>query len=354
MSASRAELRTEMLETVEQEPPAATTPAGPRSPARPAVAAPVGALLLAAALPVVLSEYWAYVFNLFFVFGTLFLSIVLLTGFAGQISLAPIAFLGTGAFTAALLSSQHDWPFVIAVLAGGVATAGFGTIVSLPALRLRGMQLAVVTLAFAYFAERALFRWSWFTGGFGSGLRVPAPRFFTVPLESDRAFFYAGLAVFVATVLGVRAIRDSRTGRVLHAIRMDADAVAAMGNNVAGYKIAVFALSGFIAGVAGGMFAYLLRSVTPEQFSVFSAFTVVTLAVVGGVGSIWGAVFAAAIFAPVPELMRGFPSLNEYIPLTSGLFLIDVVRRHPAGLAELLEHGALRRLLRRSAQKGSR
>lgn len=153
--------------------------------------------------------------------------------------------------------------------------------------------------------------------------------------------------MFVVTLLGVRAIRDSRFGRVLLAIRTDPDVTAAMGNNVAAYKVAVFALSGLIAGVAGALFAYLLRSVTPEQFSVFSAFTVITLVVVGGIRSIWGAIFAAVIFAPVPELMRSVPSLNEYIPLLSGIFLVDVIRRHPEGLVELADRKPVRLLRER-------
>jgi branched-chain amino acid transport system permease protein len=256
------------------------------------------------------------------------LSLALLMGHAGQVSLGQAALVGSGAYIAAQL---YAWkvPFPLVIPGAALATAALGVLVGLPSLRIRGLQLAATTLAFGILCERLLFERPWDSA---STLGVSAPR--PAALAGDRAFLALTLGLLVGVGLLDAAVRRSRVGRAFRAVRDREDTAAAKGVPVAVTKLGAYALSGAYAGVAGASFAFLLERVTPAPFTVWASLGLVAAVVVGGLGSFAGAVVAGAFFAGVPELLRSAASLT---PLTSALLLTVVPIIRPDGLGWLLD-----------------
>lgn len=288
----------------------------------------VGASVVSAAvLAPRLDGYHVYVLALVAIQVIAVLSLNLLMGYAGQISLGQAAFVGMGAFGAADLAAWGV-PFPLSVLAAAVLVAGAAAIVGLPSLRIRGLQLAITTLAFGLAAEVLLFARPWdATASMGATVARPAL------IASDRAFLEVTLVALVLVLLLDRNVRRSRIGRAFLAIRDREDVAPARGIPVGTTRLAAYALSGLYAGVAGGLTAYLLERVTAEPFSVWTSLEYVAAAVVGGLGSWSGAAVAAGAFAALPELLR---PVALYAPLAGAVLLMLVPALRPEGLGRLL------------------
>jgi branched-chain amino acid transport system permease protein len=254
------------------------------------------------------------------------LSIVVLTGWSGQISLAQMAFAGVAGFSLSRLAVEVGVPFPIAPLLAAVLAAAAGVAVGLPALRARGVSLAVVTLAGAVVVEEAVFKRPTLTGGFG-GSRVPAP----AGLEpTDAAFGLLVLAVVVATAVGLARLRTAGAGRRLLAVRANERAAAAVGVNVAATRIGAFALSAFLAGVAGALLGYQQGQLSFGSFGVFVSLAYLAVAYLGGVAGIAGAVVGGLL---VPNgVAFTLLDLGRYQLLASGLGLMAVTVLAPGGL----------------------
>jgi branched-chain amino acid transport system permease protein len=226
------------------------------------------------------------------VFGMIGISMVILSGWAGQVSLGQMAFVGAGGAVAAWATVDRHLDPLIAILAAGVVGAVVAILVGLPALRLRGLYLAVTTLGLALAASSAVFNnayWDWIPTG-----TFPRPSIFgRLSLDSATRVYYLGLVGLVLTILAARGIRRSRTGRVLLAVRDNEAAASSYGISVVRAKLTAFALSGFIAAVAGAIFVFQQASFRPDSYDAGQSINVFVATVVGGLGTITGGVVGA-------------------------------------------------------------
>jgi branched-chain amino acid transport system ATP-binding protein/branched-chain amino acid transport system permease protein len=255
------------------------------------------------------------------------LSLNVLMGYAGQVSLGQAAFVGVGAFSAAQLA---EWaPFPIPLVAAVVVGAAVATVVGLPSLRIRGLQVAATTLAFGVAVGGTVFARPW-AGSSSSGLALTRP----VLLRGNMSFAVAVWTAVAVVILADGALRGSRLGRAFTAVRDREDNAAAWGIAVNRTKLVAYAVSGAYAGLAGGLFAYLLQRVTPGPFDVWASLLLVAAAVIGGQGSVAGVAVAAAALAALPELLR---SLQVWAPLFGALMLVVVPTVRPEGLGWVLD-----------------
>jgi ABC-type branched-subunit amino acid transport system permease subunit len=277
-----------------------------------------------------------------FIWICLSLSLVVLTGYVGQVSLAQMAFAGISAFCLTHIAGQLGIGFPFSMILASLAAVPLGLIVGLPALRLRGVNLAVVTIAAALVLDSLVFNWTWFTGGLG-GTKVGNPNLLGWDLgvahgsDYPRVIFgIFTLAVVCGVGLLVARLRGAPAGRMMIAVRSNERAAAAAGINVGRTKLFAFGLSSWIAGLGGVLFAYAQQTVSPPTFETFSSLTLVAIAFVAGVGRIGGAVFAGIMMAStglfVSFLDREF-SIGKYQLVVAGLLLTITAIKQPDGVA---------------------
>jgi ABC-type branched-subunit amino acid transport system ATPase component/ABC-type branched-subunit amino acid transport system permease subunit len=292
------------------------------------------------------------------ILGVVALSQVVVTGFAGQISLAQLTLAGVSAFTLSRLGNDLGIPFPIApILAALVATA-IGVVVGLPALRIRGLPVTVVTLALAVFLEMFWFRNSNLNGGLsGSGIATPSLFGLDLGIGSGEAypripFGILCLVVLTAVALGVAKLRTSRLGASMLAVRANERSAAAAGIDVARTKIKAFAIGAFIAGLGGALMGYQQTLATAESYSVLAGIGLFAIVYIAGITCVSGGILAGVIGAGglVFIVMDRLLHLGNYYAILSGVFLVLTVIKYPEGLiGHLHEHSArIRRLLDRT------
>jgi branched-chain amino acid transport system permease protein len=267
-------------------------------------------LLLA---PLLLAEYWLAQLTFVLIYSIVGLGLMLLAGFTGQFSLGHAAFLGTGAYTQAVLTGM-GWPFPLALAAAAALSAGVGVIVSIPALRVKGIYLGIATLAFGFIVEEVLARWESVTGG-NAGMHVKAPEFLGISFQGSDAFYYLCLFLCVLVTLGVLNLLRSPTGRAFVAIRDSEISAQSLGVHLAYYKGLAFAISAALAGIAGALYAHTMRFISPEQFSLIQSIDLLLLVVVGGLGSVHGAFLGAIFLITMPQLIA---IGKDYLPVAIG------------------------------------
>ena len=266
-----------------------------------AVAFVVGMVVLSA----ILSEFWIFNFGLALAIGIVVLSMVLLSGFAGQISLMQMTFVGIGALVAGRMIGTGS---IFGILVAGLVTGAAGAIVALPALRLQALYLALATFAFALFSDWA-FNQSW---GFSQGgsLRVPRLKLPGVVFRSEQSQMILLTIAFALFGILVLAIRRGPYGRRLAALRDSPVAASMLGMNLVAAKTTVFALSAGIAGMAGALFAGLQATVSPNDFGPIKSLFLFLVATFGGITTVTGALFAGVFLALIPELQKHVPIDN--------------------------------------------
>jgi branched-chain amino acid transport system permease protein len=259
-------------------------------------------------------------------------------GFTGYASFGNVAFFGIGAYTTGVLLTAAEWPFALALPAGGLLAMAFAGLIGMPILRLKGHYFAIATLGVAETMREIVYNLK-ITGG-GTGLTMPITR-------SALPFFYLMLGILTAVTLVNWWISASRFGYGLIAIREDEDAAAAMGINTALYKTAAFALSGLFAGLTGGVFAYWITFIDPEGvFRVIVTIQMIIMAVFGGMGTVVGPLLGALVLATVSEVLS--TQLVSLAELFNGVIVILVVLFMPKGLADVIRKRefSLRKLAR--------
>ena len=268
-------------------------------------------------------------------FGTVFVSLTLLTGMSGQISLCQAAFAGVGGFAAGQLATQMGWPVLVAGVAGGAAAALLGVIVALPTLRLAGLPLALATLAFALLADNVVFPVSWLGDG-ASGVRIPRPSVGPVRFTASRPFFLLALVLLAVSAGVVKRIGDGTTGRYLAAMRGSETAASSVGIDVHRLRIGVFAISAGIAGVGGALYGSLQGSLVPNDFNYQVSLVLLVVAAIVGLGSIGGAVVAGLVYTALQRAVATLPS--RYAGLVAVLFGLATLSytRHPEGIVDFL------------------
>jgi sulfate-transporting ATPase len=266
-------------------------------------------------------------------------SLVLLTGWVGQISLAQGAFVGIGAFGTALLAKHMPMPFPVGMIAGGVLGGAVAAALGVVALRVRGLYLAVATLIFAWMADAYLFIAPWFASGGNATLNVHSVgttgTFPFFDFTDRQTFYFVVLAVCSTVLFGLLNLRDSKTGRAFAAVRGSETAAAALGVNVVRTKLFAFVTAGAIAGIAGNLTLTNQTTVVSDQFSLQVSLLFLAIAVVGGLRSMGGAIAASCVFAGLDELFFRVPALGRLLQLVSALLLAAVLLAYPGGLAAL-------------------
>ena len=298
----------------------------------------LAALGLIVVLPMVTSGYVIFLANLLLTFTVICLGMHLVLGEAGQFSLAQASFYGIGIYTSGLSSSAFGWAFPFSILAAGFAAAAVGLCIGALALRMRDIYLALATFAFGEAAQWVFLDWNSVTGG-PNGLHIPPAHLLGLELLTDKQA-YPFVAVMALLMLGLTiVVSRSRLGRSFRAVRESEVAAMAMGVPVRETKLIAFALSAFFAGVAGGMFALYSTYIHPDSLGFQTTILVLTMVVVGGLGSIGGAVGGAIVFGLISELLRQAPSYQEIV---YGLILIVFMMYAPKGIFAFLGDAMVR------------
>ena len=297
-------------------------------------------LLLAALLvaPWLLPDYYVSQLVFIWIYAIAAIGLMILVGFTGQVSLGHAAFLAMGAYTEAYLQ-QHGWPFALSLTFSALVAGITGIIVGLPALRVKGMYLAIATLAFGFIVEEGVARAESITGG-NAGKAIGTLEVFGLPIDSEQRFYYLSLFVLALVVVGVMNLLRSPTGRAFVAIHDSEISAQSMGINLARYKTIAFALSAAVAGIAGALYAHKLRYLSPDQFTFLQSIELLIILVIGGVGSIYGAIFGAAFWIAVQQfivLAKDWlpPAIAQQTglqPTVFGLILVAFVLFEPMGL----------------------
>lgn len=301
------------------------------APLRTTVAVGVVAVLLALPLSGALSPFQLLIGSKGLIFAAITLSLVLLTGLSGQVSLMQMSFVGIGAVVLAKL--PDGVPFALGLVIAGIVTGLVGALVALPAIRLRGIYLALSTLACAILMDSIVFGNREVLGG-GTTLSVARPSFLGVSFDDERSLFVLLVAVAAIFANVFLAVRRSRFGRMLSALRDAPNACQTLGMNLTFAKLKVFFLSALMAGVAGAFFGGLQSRVGQLDFLWFRSLSVLLVATIFGITSASGAFIGALFFAVLPELTRNADSTGGQAlqPLIIGLLAIATARR-PEGIA---------------------
>src|SRR3990167_8963200 len=270
------------------------------------------------------SDYWLYLACLVSINVASATGLNLLTGYTGLVSMGQAAFMGLGASTVAILQAKAGTPFLLNILAGGFVAMVGGIVVGVPSLRVKGLYLAIATIAASFIAHFL----------------------FAVPLDPSFRLYWLIVPVTLLMLLGAANLLRTRIGRAFIAIRDRDISAEVLGIPLLRYKLLSFGLSSFYAGVAGGLWAYFFRVVTPESFPLLMSIFFLAAIIVGGMGSILGGILGAVFMTMVPELLKLvfdlLPNSTEYTVFLSpvrtiifGLLIIGFLVFEPHGLAEV-------------------
>ncbi|WP_373765244.1 branched-chain amino acid ABC transporter permease [Delftia acidovorans] len=301
-----------------------------------------GALLLL--FPFMASDYWLYLACLVSINVAGATGLNILTGYTGLVSLGQAAFMGLGAYTVAIVQARWGTPVLFNLLAGGFVAMLGGIVVGLPSLRVKGLYLAIATIA-ASFIAHFLFANLRLTGG-TAGLTLQPATVFGVVLDTSFRLYWVIVPVTLLMLLGAANLFRTRIGRAFIAIRDRDISAEVLGIPLLRYKLLSFGLSSFYAGVAGGLWAYFFRVVTPESFPLLMSIFFLAAIIVGGMGSILGGILGAVFMTMVPELLKlivdllpGGSELAVFLSpvrtMVFGLLIIVFLVFEPQGLAQM-------------------
>jgi branched-chain amino acid transport system permease protein len=251
----------------------------------------------------------------------------ILTGYTGLISIGVGAFLGVGGYASAILTTNLGLPFWFAVPLAGVTTAAVGALFGVPSLRLKGLYLAMATLAAQVIILFTINNWDSLTGG-TAGIIVQRPELFGFTFSSETSYYYLVLVVLIGTAIFTMNLFRTRIGRAFVAIRDRDLAAEVMGINLFKYKIFAFAISSFFIGVGGALMAHYTRVIGPEHYSIGISISYLAMILIGGLGSVVGSIYGAVFITLLPIVLReGIGIIGPFVP---------VLENHFAGLRELV------------------
>ena len=303
-------------------------------------------ILVAALVPLVLQligprqVYWLFVVSEFFIFAIVAISLDLLMGRSGQISLGHSGFVALGAYAAAILNVRFGIDLLGGALCGGALAALASLLLGFPAARLRGHYLGIVTLGFGIAVDQVALKWDALTGG-DQGVHLHRPMLLGLDVGSPVRIYYVALVALVVAALLVWSLTRTRVGRAFAAIKDSEIAAAAMGVAVARTKVLAFMCSAFLAGAAGGIYAFLAGFVAPEDFGIDSSLLFFAMVIIGGMGSIPGAIGGAVVVDAIKNAAATVSGLS--LALLGGMIVL-VVLFFPGGLKALLRARAAQRL----------
>jgi len=300
-------------------------------------------ILILLAAPAVLNIHLTSIMNLMFIAVIGAVSLNLLTGVCGQISLGHGAFIGVGAYAAGQCT-LHGVPFPLAILTAGLITAMVGMVFGVPSLRLKGIYLAIATLAAQLVLEYVFLHGGALTGG-SNGLLLEPPQILGFSFDTEGRMYYLLFGFAAASLLLVANVMRSKYGRAFVSIRDFYLSAEIVGVNLFRYKLIAFGLSSFLAGVAGGLWGHYTGYISAEQFNIGLSISYLAMIIIGGLGSVLGSVLGAIFITLLPELLNVisngigayFPDIIQYIVALKegvfGLVLILFLIFEPEGLA---------------------
>ncbi len=277
--------------------------------------------------------YIVQIINMVCIYILLAIGVNILTGYTGQLSFGQAAFYGIGAYTAALLNTHFGLQFIVILPIAIVITAIFGAILAVPALKVRGPYLALVTIGFAEVVRLVMVNWSKLTKGPAGIVGIQSPIFFGFKLDNLIHYYYLILLFVVLGLIYQKMLINSRTGRAFIAIREDSQAAELTGINITAYKIKAFVVSAIYSSVAGVLYAMMIRYVSPDSFTLNDSSIIIWSAMVGGMGTLAGPVVGGIIMTALPEVLRELGSLR--LVIYGGILLIVIIR-YPGGLTPYL------------------
>jgi branched-chain amino acid transport system permease protein len=275
-----------------------------------------------------MAAYFLHLAVLAGIYIILTVSLNLIIGYAGQVSLGHAAFYGIGAYTSALVALNWHFPFPLAAISGILTAGACGLALGLPTLRLKEDYLAIVTLGFGVIVDLVFLNLE-ITGGPDGLPGIPSPSFFGQSYRPAGLYLIiVAVAVLVVLAFTYRLV-GSYHGRALRAIRDHEVTAQVMGINTPAYKIFIFTLAAGMAGLAGSLYAHYITFINPETFGLHTSILILAMVVLGGMGSIGGSVLGAIILTALPELLRQF---QEYQDLVYGALLVGLLILRPEGL----------------------
>jgi len=307
------------------------------------IAVIIGVLLL---VPVFTSNYWIGLLTLCAIASIGAIGLNILTGFTGQISIGVGAFLGVGGYTSAIITSTYGLSFWISLPLAGLVTAIVGGIFGLPALRLKGLYLAIATLAAQVIILFVISRWTSVTGG-TSGMVLSRPSIGSFTFMSNTSYYYLSIVILLLTVLYATNLLRTRVGRAFLAVRDRDIAAQIMGINLFKYKVLAFAVSSFFVGIAGALLAHYTMIVSPELYSTTVSIEYLAMILIGGLGSVFGSIIGAIFITLLPVSLGMlidmvtvyFPDLyhllSSFKDFAFGLVIILFLIFEPGGLAHI-------------------
>jgi len=292
----------------------------------------LGLLLVLAALALPLavkSDYLLQVLAGAWISALFALSLTFVGGTGGIMSLGQAGLMAIGAYASGLLALKTQLSFLPSFLAGGLIAAAIGSLLAFPALRLKGHYISIATLGIGEIVNQLILNWDSLTQGAMGLSGIPAPRLFGIDFAPIGRFYYLSLAALTASGFAIAAIQASPLGRTVRALREDESAARSLGVDARRYKALVFGIGAFFAGLAGSLTAYLYTYISYETFGSSLSISGLTMAILGGLGNVWGAVLGALVLSGLPELLR---FAAGYRGLVYGLVLLAVLRFRPQGL----------------------
>ena len=281
-------------------------------------------------------DYVLHISIVIAIYAALAVSLNLVAGYTGLLSLAHAAFYGLGAYVAALMALHTHAPFWLVVICVVGLSALVSLLVALPSLRMRDDYFVITTFALQVIAFSILNNWGSVTGGPMGLPGIPQPVILGWRVSSEPAFLMLAIICLAGVLLITRGIVLSPVGRVLKAIREDEVFTEAAGKNVARYKVLVFMIAGSMAAVAGVIYAYYISFIDPSSFTVMESVFIISIVIIGGAGSFWGPVVGAILLVALPESLR-FVGMPDAIAanlrqILYGVLLVAFIMRRPQGV----------------------
>lgn len=276
------------------------------------------------------SQYLMRIFIMIGIYSMLGMGLNILTGYTGLVSLGHAGFFAIGAYTASLLMLRLNVPFLAAMAAAACMTGFVGLLLGLPSLRLSGSYLTIVTLGFGEIVKMIIVNWDAVTNGTLGLKNIPKPSFFGAEMTlANHGLYYMMLVLVLLVAVASMAIIRSNTGRAFQAIKEDEMAATMMGIRTMRYKVLAFVVSAFITGIAGAFYAPLVGFIDANSFTFDTSVLIISVVIVGGMGTMRGMFLGAALLIAFPEVSR---SLMEYRFVVYGLLLVLMMRFRPQGI----------------------
>lgn len=281
-------------------------------------------------------EYFLHILILIGIYIILSVSLNLVAGYTGLLSVAHAAFYGIGAYVTALLALHFESHFIINILCAMVLSGILGAFIAIPSLRSHDDYFVIATFAFQIIIFSILNNWVSLTKGPMGLPGIPQPVLFGFQISSHIAFLFFVSFFAIITFLAASRLVNSPFGRVLKAIREGEVFAASLGKNVAGFKITVLVVSASLAGIAGSLYAYYITFIDPTSFTIMESIFILSLVIIGGSGNLWGSVVGAVVLVTLPELLRfiGMPNAiaANMRQIIYGALLVLFMMYRPQGL----------------------